>query len=55
MSIFQLFKNNADKYEAKKDDNWYLNFKDNEGDLYNGSLIEKVKVDNLTDYKILFK
>ena len=43
LSIFQVFSKRSDKYEANKDDNWYLNLKDNEGGLYIGSLIEKSK------------
>ena len=43
LSIFLFFFKRSDKYELNKDDNWYLNSKDNKGGLYIGSLVEKAK------------
>lgn len=55
LNIFQNFSSRSDKYNKKTDDKWFLNLQKYEKGLFIGSLIKKVKEDNLEEYKELKK
>ena len=55
LNLFQSFSQRSDKYNASKDDKWFMELQTNERGLYIGTLMKKAKEDNKEAYKELIK